>query len=329
MEKEVEPYEKKYPKSLVVMQNRMLRVFYEMTLDEKRILLLASPLARTKDASQDDAIEVTAKEFADACDIEVNSAYNQLKDASDMIMGRVFSYKNERGKKVNVQWVIRSIYEDGYVSLWFTQEVLEMLKVFDKKNPFTKYKKDEVLKLRGEYAIDIYHLAKRHEGMNHWAMTLDDIREDLSLSQSYSRINNLKSRVIDPAVKEISEKTDVIVTYENVKRGRTVTGLKFTVKAKPAPKMKNVKAELRDQNTADLFTVGNLSDKQIEAIVCTEAFKADYNHLISPTSPINTDFTLWKPEMSKRLKANPEQFSKRPMSYYLAKIEHYNANKQK
>jgi hypothetical protein len=29
------------------------------------------------------------------------------------------------------------------------------------------------------------------------------------------------------------------------------------------------------------------------------------------------------------LKANPEQFSKRPMSYYLAKIEHYNANKQK
>ena len=53
-----------------------------------------------------------------------------------------FSYRNERGSRVNVQWVIRSIYEDGYVSLCFTDEVLLMLKVFDENNPFTKYKKE-------------------------------------------------------------------------------------------------------------------------------------------------------------------------------------------
>lgn len=323
MKNEVALYDKKYPANWVVMQNRMLQVFYEMTLDEKRILILASPIARLVDATQDTAIEVTAKDFADACNIETASAYSQMQDASETIMSRVFNYKNERGKRVNVQWVIRSVYEDGYISLWFTKEVLVMLKVFDEHNPFTKYKKNEVLKLRGEYSIDLYHLSKKYEKMTSWIMPLDEIREDFSLSKSYSRINNLKSRVIDPAIKEISEKTDIIVTYENVKRGRTVTGLKFTVRAKPASKIKDAEIEKRDQNTADLFTIDNLTDKQIEAIVCTEAFKADYNHLISPTSPANTDYRQWKPEMSKRLKSTPELFNKRPMKYYLDRIGDY------
>ena len=106
-----------------------------------------------------------------------------------------------------------------------------MLKVFDENNPFTKYKKEDVLKLKGEYSIDIYHLAKKHEAMSSWTMSLEEIREELALSKSYERINNLKSRVINPSVEEITEKSDIKITYENVKRGRTVTGLKFNVKA--------------------------------------------------------------------------------------------------
>jgi plasmid replication initiation protein len=320
MENEVELYEKKYPKNWVVMQNRMLQVFNQMTLDEKRLLILASPVARLIDATQDDAIEVTAKEFADACGIETDSAYSQIQEASEKIMGRLLKYRNERGKKVTVQWVIRSVYENGYVSLWFTKEVLIMLKVFDEHNPFTKYKKDEVLKLKLEYSIDLYHLSKKHEKMKSWIMTLDEIRDDFALSKSYSRINNLKSRVIDPAVKEISDKTDIILTYENVKRGRTVTGLKFTVKAKPQTKPK---PRLEINSGKKEKTVTDLNDKQIEALVCTESFKADYNHMISPTSPINTDFRLWKPEMTKRLKANPELFNKRSLQFYLDQIGDY------
>lgn len=318
MNSEIDIYEKKYPANWVVMQNKIMQAFYQMSINEKRLLLLASPIARLIDATQDDAIEITPADFARECNIKVNSAYSQMLEASQALMDRKFSYKNDKGKRVWVQWIIRSIYDDACVSICFTNEVLLMLKVFNGENPFTKYKKEYVLALTGSYSIDMYHLSKKHEAMGKFYMSLEDYRKELGIIDSYSRINNLKARTLHPAIEEISDKTDIKVSYKNRKRGGKVIGFDFTVKSKPKPKIKDVKAI-----EVDKYRVDNLTDKQIEAIVCTEAFKADYNHLISPTSPINTDYRLWKPEMVKRLKSNPEQFSKRPMKFYLDKIGDY------
>lgn len=318
MSSEVDLYEKKYPKNWVVMQNKILQAFYKMTVDEKRLLLLASPIARLIDATQDDAIEITATDFANECGIKVNSAYSQMNDASITLMSKQFSYKNEKGKRVHVQWVIRSIYDEACVSLCFTKEVLLMLKEFDKNNPFTKYKKEYVLALRGEYSIDMYHLAKKHEAMSKFYMSLEDYRSELGLTDSYVRINNLKARTLHPAIDEINEKTDINLSYENRKRGGRVIGFDFTVKAKPRKKL-----NLEVNDSKKEISVADLTDKQIEALVCTQAFKDDYNHLISASSPINTDYRLWKPEMSKRLKAKPEEFNKRTLQYYLDQIGDY------
>lgn len=320
MSSEIDTYEKKYPANWVVMQNKIMQAFYQMSLNEKRLLLLASPIARLIGATQDDAIEITPADFARECNIKVNSAYGQMLEASQALMDRKFSYKNEKGKRVWVQWIIRSIYDEACVSLCFTREVLLMLKVFDKKNPFTKYKKEYVLALTGSYSIDVYHLAKRNEGMakGQFYMSLEDYRHELGLVNTYTRINNLKARTLHPAIEEVNDKTDVKVSYQNRKRSGRVIGFEFTVKAKAKPKIKDVQAV-----EVDKYSVDKLNDKQINAIVCTEAFKADYNHMISPTSQINTDWNLWKPEMSRRLKANPEKFTKRPMKFYLNQIDKY------
>ena len=130
MNAKVEPFEVKYPENWVVMQNKIMQTFHQMTLDEKRLLILASPTARMIDATEKDAIEITAEKFANACGIKVNSAYSQLEEASKTLMQRSFSYKNDRGKRVRVTWVIRSVYEDGFISVCFPDEVLLMLKVF-------------------------------------------------------------------------------------------------------------------------------------------------------------------------------------------------------
>lgn len=320
MSSEIDTYEKKYPANWVVMQNKIMQAFYQMSINEKRLLLLASPIARLIDATQDDAIEITPADFARECGIKVNSAYSQMLEASQALMDRKFSYQNDKGKKVWVQWIIRSIYDDACVSICFTNEVLLMLKVFNAENPFTKYKKEYVLALKGEYSIDMYHLAKKHQAMGKFYMSLDDYRSELGLIDSYARINNLKARTLHPALDEISEKTDIKLSYENRKKSGRVIGFDFTVKAKPQPKPK---PKLKINNGKKEKTVADLNDKQIEALVCTEAFKADYNHLISPSSPINTDFTLWKPEMSKRLKSNPELFNKRSIQFYLSQIGDY------
>lgn len=315
MSSSTDTYEKKYPENWVVMQNRIEQCFHKMTLDEKRLLILASPTARMIDASEKDAIEVTAEQFANECGIKVSSAYKQLEVASKNLLNRSFSYINERGKRVGVTWVIRAVYEDGYISVCFPDEVLIMLKAFDASNPFTKYKKENVLLLKGEYSIDLYHIAKKYEGMTTFQMTLEDYKLELGLPKSYNRINNLKARALEPAIDEINEKTDINITYENVKRGRTVTGLKFTVK--PKANIKKSLEEKRDPHTADMFTIEGLNDMQLGRIARNPSFMADYNHLVSSTSPAGQDAKAWEVEMINRLKKDALQFKKRPIREYL------------
>lgn len=314
----IELYEKKYPEKWIVMQNTITQAFRDMSIDEKRLIILASTLVRLTEATEQKPIEVLASEFHKFSGVDEKSAYKQMKFASKKLMKRSFVYDDKNGVETEVQWVIRSKYNDGFVTIFFTNEVIQLLKVFDSVNPYTKYLKDDVLALRLTYSIDLYHLAKKYQGMGGFKISLDDYRKELGTPKSYNRINNLKDNAVDPVIKEINNKTDLNISYENIKRGKEVTGLKFTVKSKPKPKIKDVKAV-----EVDKYSVDKLNDKQLEAIVCTEAFKADYNHMISATSPINTDWTLWKPEMSKRLKANPEKFIKRPMKFYLDEISKY------
>lgn len=323
MSTEIGLYEKKYPEKWIVMQNTITQAFKEMSIDEKRLIISASPLVRLNEATEKTAIEILASDFAGFAGIDEKSAYKQMRSASKKLMKRTFVYNDKNEVETEVQWVIRSKYQNGYVTVFFTDEVIELLKIFDSLNPYTKYLKEDILSLKLTYSIDLYHLAKKYQGMGGFTVTLDEYRKELGTPKSYKRINNLKDNAVDSPIKEINAKTDINISYENVKRGKEVVALKFTVKTKAAKKIKDAKTELRDQNTADLFTVDNLTDKQIEAVVCTEAFKADYNHLISPTSPINTDFRLWKPAMAKRLKSNPEQFNKRPIQYYLDQIGDY------
>ena len=249
---------KTYPPSWVVMQNNIQECFKSMNIDEKRMLILASPIARTTNVTEKDPIMIYAEEFAKECGIKTHSAYKQLEIASRNLIKRNFSYTNERGKRVLSNWVIDCTYEDGGISIRFPEIVLLMLKEFDKLNPYTKYKKDIVLKLKKDYSFDLYHLAKKHQAIGHFEMSLEHIKNEFGLPPSYNKLCNLKDRVIHPSLEEITANTDLNLTYENVKKGRSVVGLKFIVKEKPKPK---VIENGRDPNTIDMFC--DLTDAQV------------------------------------------------------------------
>lgn len=253
--------EKMYPVSTVAIQNRVTECFKSMSVDEKRILIMASPIARNIDASEQDSILISAQEFAEECGIKVNSAYKQIELASKKLVDRSFSYTNEKGKKVYSNWVIDATYEDAGVSLRFTSVVLMMLKILDKYNPYTRYKKDVVLKLKKDYSIDFYHLAKKSEKLGSFELTIDSMFIEFGLPESYRDLRNLKRRVLKDPINEINNHTDINLTYEPIKKGRSVVGFKFTVKEKPKPKVIETKTKRHDKDTVDMFC--NMSDSQI------------------------------------------------------------------
>jgi plasmid replication initiation protein len=68
--------------------------------------------------------------------------------------------------------------------------------------------------------------------MGRFEISLEDFRNELGVPDSYNDLSNLKKRVIQPSLDEITEQTDINVTYENIKSGRAVVGFRFTVKEK-------------------------------------------------------------------------------------------------
>ena len=249
---------KKYPLSTVAIQNKVTECFKSMSVDEKRLLIMASPIARNIDSSEQDEILIRADDFAKECGIKLNSAYKQIEIASRKLIDRSFSYTNDRGKKVYSNWVIDATYEDAGVSLRFTSIVLVMLKILDKYNPYTRYKKDVVLKLKKDYSIDFYHLAKKNQAKNGFELTLDQMFSEFGLPDSYRDLRNLKRRVLKNAMEEINAVTDISIEYMPIKQGRSVTGFKFAVKEKPKPKTIGVG---RDPDTIDMFV--SMTDAQI------------------------------------------------------------------
>lgn len=294
---------KTYPVSWVVMQNTIQECFKSMGIDEKRLLILASPIARTIDATEKDAITITSEEFAKECGIKTNSAYSQMEEASKSLLRRYFSYGDNK-KKTYCNWVIRAIYENGAISICFPDEVLLMLKEFDKLNPYTKYKKNIVLSLKKDYSFDLYHLAKKHQAMGQFEMSLEHIKSELGLPKSYDKLCNLKDRVIKPSLNEITANTDIELTYENIKKGRSVVGFKFTVREKPKPKLI---APERDPKTIDMFC--NLSDGQINM----------YSSILSKVSSISDlagtkdyqAFSIWISNILRDPKSVREETAKR------------------
>lgn len=294
---------KTYPVSWVVMQNTIQECFKSMSIDEKRLLILASPIARTMDATEKDAITITSEDFAKECGIKTNSAYSQMEEASKNLLRRYFSYGDNK-KKTYCNWVIRAIYENGAISICFPDEVLLMLKEFDKLNPYTKYKKDIVLSLKKDYSFDLYHLAKKHQAMGQFEMSLEHIKNELGLPPSYDKLCNLKDRVIKPSLNEITKNTDIDLTYENVKKGRSVIGFKFTVKEKPKPKLM---ANERDTKTVDMFC--NMTDAQVSKYSIILSKQSEISDLSN--FPDYSTFAVWIAGILRDPKSVREETAKR------------------
>ena len=297
---------KHYPKDWVVLQNRVVECFKSMTLDEKRLFIMATPLARTTNVSSGEPIFISTDEFASACGLEITGAYTALGVATKKLFDRSFGYVRADKKKVSIRWMYKTAYGDGGSELYFTDEVLLLLREFDALNPYTKYKKEVVLRLKKDYSLDLYHLAKKHQNMGGFQISLDDLFEQLGLPESYRRIGNLKDRVINPSLDEITENTDIDLTYENVKKGRSVVGFKFTVREKPKPKPQLIAPE-KDIKTVDLFC--NMSDAQINKYSTILSKLSELSDLSN--FPDYPTFAIWISGILRDPKSAREETAKR------------------
>ena len=122
--------------------------------------------------------------------------------------------------------------------------------------------------LKSKYAIILYELAKDYEKVEIPEITIDDFRKLFNIENKYSKIPDLKRRVLEPAVKELNENesVDFLVSYELKKTGKVYTRIKFHVKPKPA----KVKLEQQVKKVIELEVKENNEAKELLALIPSE-----------------------------------------------------------
>ena len=318
-----------YGEQWVVIQNRLLNAITNLELNERRLIMFLSPIVRK-------AIDINPKErvfkakvidFMEQYGIKSKKYYGEFEKIADSILQKVYyfweDYKNTR-VKVGANWVAECQYLEhkGALEIELFDRVIEMLTVFDKANPFTKYEQEVIVKL-GSYGIILFELIAScmHQQHKQKTYSIEYLREKFNCVETYPIISEFKRNVIDRAITEIQTHTSYRITYQQKKQGRIVSELVFTfedtaTKGLEDKKKKGIGVE-HDPDNGDLFTIDGLTDAQLARITRNPAFIADYNHMVSPQSPAGQGGEAWVSEMVKRLKTKPEAFKKRPIREYL------------
>jgi plasmid replication initiation protein len=245
-------------RELVVKDNALINASYNLDLVEQRLILLAIVEAREsgKGINANDPLEVHAEGYINQFGVHRNTAYQALKDACNDLFARQFSYQkiNERGNIENYRsrWVSEIGYVDNeaVVKLIFAPAIVPLITRLEEH--FTKYELQQVSNLSSAYAVRLYELliAWRSTGSTP-VIELSDFRQRIGvLDTEYKRMERFKTSLLELAIKQINEHTDITVKYEQHKRGRSISGFSFTFKQK---KKDNPSIE-RDPNTLDLFT---------------------------------------------------------------------------
>ncbi|KAF1018078.1 MAG: Replication initiation protein [Acinetobacter bereziniae] len=252
-------------KDLVVKDNALINASYNLDLVEQRLILLTILAARESNTPTHKDLTIHVDSYINHFNVHRNTAYQALQDASRNLFERRFSYQKLTAKgnieNVTSRWVQRVSYveNEALVRIRFSDDVEPLITNLEKH--FTSYELEQVSNLTSVYAIRLYELLIAWRSTGKVAMIgLDELRSKLGVEPNeYKKMVNFKSRVLDAAIDQINEHTDIKAEYEQYKKGRSIVGFSFSFKQKAKPK--SVKQQ-RDPDTLDMFC--DMSDAQIK-----------------------------------------------------------------
>ncbi|MBU8855722.1 replication initiation protein [Bacillus sp. FJAT-26377] len=235
---------------LVTKSNMLIEANYKLgVLEQKIILCLASHI--TPADSDFKTYTLPIQEFTDLLNLKGKPKYTALRQITKDLMKKVFEVRIKK-KVIQVSWLSYVAYNEteGTIDIRFDPFLRPYL--LHLKREFTSYKLENVVKLKSSYAIRIYELLKQYERLKERSFYLEDLRKMLGAEDIYPAYGNFKQRVLVPAQKELKAKTDISFEIEEIRTGRRVDKIKFSItsgsngKADPLDLLQNHLQEFAD-----------------------------------------------------------------------------------
>lgn len=223
----------------VSMANELVRAAHGLSLQEKRLLMLAvSKLDSSKPALPDNMIlTVSVLEMISEFGIDKKSAYKVAREATEKLMNRYIRFhhvENEKTVETRMQWVGQADYKEteGLITLHFWYKLAPML--FALEQQFTSYKLSRAGALQSKYSWRLFELVMQFKTTGYLIISLEKFNLAMETPKSYMQdFGLIRTKILEKAVNEISRKDGLKVTWKPIKKGRKVVALEFKFPVEP------------------------------------------------------------------------------------------------
>lgn len=214
--------------------NALTNARYEYTETQANIFLVL--LSKLRKDAPDAVYQISVPEMEKLTGNKFN--YKQLRESTKEMMGRIHEINTtHQGRDVFRQLVlfkrIDYILGTGVIELEFNEYATQYL--FDLKNNFTSFQVQAALNLTSKHAKRIYQICSQWKDKGETKkVSILDLKKTLGLAndkgkEEYTDLSMFKKKVLDISVKQINDRTDLIIGYKLEKVGRGFKNIAFTV----------------------------------------------------------------------------------------------------
>ncbi len=166
-----------------------------------------------------------------------DACLTEIADTCEKFAGTTIKIKLDDGFDIYTVFSSMKYRKGKGLFIKFNEEMrlflLDIYKLY-KEYGFTKLEMQQVFHLGSFYAMRLLELVLKYRstaknGVIEREISMEDLREKLNVPENAykGKIGNFRSRVLDLPIKDINENTQYFITYETVKKGRSVSGFKF------------------------------------------------------------------------------------------------------
>lgn len=292
-------------KRKVVENNALITSVAKMQKTSLKMFELAVSCIDTENLPENNTVYLSKAELFSFFEVASNSKHTQFKEAIKVMQKEsFFEIKEEKGKGfkfksiVPIPYVEWNDYNDE-VTIQFSEHIMPYL--INLKSEFTQYKISEIQKLNSKYSIILYRwLSMNYNQYEHYSnkggrreeqvesyrnptISIRELREMTDTVKEYQRFTNFSRKILDLPLKEINAHTSFNVSYDKVKKGRSVDSIVFHIEKKPVAKNEYYKQEEQDP-----VYLENKADREAkQKMLFAEAMQSPYTKLLGEKWLIN------------------------------------------
>ncbi|WP_263281319.1 RepB family plasmid replication initiator protein [Leuconostoc mesenteroides] len=238
-------------KRKVVEHNSLITSIAKMDKTPLKMFELAVSLIDTENPPKDQTVYLSKQELFAFFNVDDSNKHSRFKEAIEKMQKQAF-FKIKKAKEkgyefesiVPIPYVKWADYHDE-VTIRFSPEIMPYL--INLKTNFTQHALSEISELNSKYAIILYRwLSMNYNQYEHYSVkggrreeqvesycnpiiTIRELRDTTDTVSEYKKFTDFERRVLKDPIKEITNHTSFNVTYEKVKKGRSIESIVFHI----------------------------------------------------------------------------------------------------